>query len=306
MKTKKNQTHGILLVDKPKGISSFDVIRTLRRQIQVKKMGHTGTLDPMASGLLVLCLGEGTKLVQYLTADEKGYEAVVKLGVSTNTYDAEGEIQHENEVDQLSHIDETLIRDLFSRFMGPQLQTPPLFSAIKIKGQRLYEKARKGEGAEIELPQRPITIHQLDFLEYNPLQHTLRFFVRCSKGTYIRSLAVDLAKELGVEGHLCFLRRTQCGLFHLNEASPLDQIQKEVLPDILLPLQNGLQTWPSIQITPYQEQELAHGKEISCSSLPDLLLKQKRGYALNQTGKLVALITLTEQHNIKVLRGFRY
>ena len=310
----KSSHHGLLLIDKPSGISSFDVIRVLRKKIKIKKMGHTGTLDPMASGLLVICIGEGTKLVQYLTTDEKAYEAVLSLGFSTNTYDAQGQKTDESSLEDVQTITGAEIQNALTHFRGNQEQIPPLFSAIKVKGERLYQKARRGEIHDLESLKRSITIHQLDLLDYNPTQHTVRLFIRCSKGTYIRSLVVDLAKKLGVHGHLSYLKRTQCGRFHLHQAHPLDTIDLPTLSQAILPLEDALAHWPQITVSEQQHLDLSHGKEIKINSYPLDLDKTHRGCALTKEGKLIALIQPVHpslspkdagSKMIKVLRGIQ-
>jgi tRNA pseudouridine55 synthase len=307
----KSSHHGLLLIDKPTGISSFDVIRTLRKSIKIKKMGHTGTLDPMASGLLIICVGEGTKLVQYLTADEKAYEAVLSLGFSTDTYDAQGQEDQVSSPEDIQAITQTHVEDALTHFRGDQFQIPPLFSAIKVKGERLYQKARRGETIDdLESLKRPITIHQLDLLEYNENTHTIRLFVRCSKGTYIRSLVVDLARKLGVYGHLSYLRRTQCGAFHLDQAALLDQVDLDNLPTTLLPLESALAHWPHITVSSQQEEDLSNGKEIKSTACPPDFLELQRGCAFTEEGRLIALVQPSgldsdQRQGIKVLRGIR-
>ncbi|MBA3530322.1 MAG: tRNA pseudouridine(55) synthase TruB, partial [Ardenticatenales bacterium] len=192
---------GLLIVDKPQGMTSHDVVARLRRVTRMKKIGHAGTLDPLATGVLVLALGKGTRTLEYLTGQDKVYEATVYLGQSTDSYDAEGEVltRHEGALPEQSEVEAAL-----DAFRGDIWQKPPIFSALKQGGEPLYKKARRGESVEIEA--RPVTIYNLVLTFWNPPEVGL--YVHCSKGTYIRSLAHDLGVALGVGGHLKALRRT--------------------------------------------------------------------------------------------------
>ena len=237
---------------------------------------------------------------------EKAYEAVLRLGFSTNTYDAQGEKDQESAPQDLQKITLTQIEEALSHFRGDQTQIPPLFSAIKVKGERLYQKARRGETIEdLESLRREITIHQLKMLDYNQDEHTIRLFVQCSKGTYIRSLVVDLARYLGVCGHLSYLRRTQCGAFNLDQSSQLEYIDLSNLAHTLIPLETALSHWPQIHVSSQQEQDLANGKEIVHASCPSDFFELKRGCALSNDGRLIALIQPSQNQKIKVLRGIR-
>ena len=319
--------HGVLLIDKPKGLSSFDVIRELRRATGVKKMGHTGTLDPMATGLLVICMGEATKLVSYLTADDKSYEAEVTFGVVTNTYDAEGEVIHKASDDQLLELSQDQVTDTLMDFIGEQLQRPPAFSAIKVNGQRLYERARRGEA--VEVPPRAVTFHQLELMswsskenvnqelgpEYSPepssssatstlTQNLPRAEVNimCSKGTYIRSLAFDLGEELGCGAHLSALRRTRAGHFSLTEAHELKSINSESLAHALTPLVDALPQAPKVTLSAAEVIAIRQGKVLSAPSLDPSEVGVYRG--ISEEGHLIALLKL-EGDVLRVARGFK-
>ncbi len=210
--------HGVALVDKPAGMSSFSVVSRIRRafrSVGVTKAGHTGTLDPLATGLLPICVGEATKFAQRLLDSDKGYSATVKLGVATASGDAEGEITDQRE----SACDHAAVEAVLSRFRGPISQTPPIYSALKIAGKPAYEYARAGK--TIEMAARSVTIHSLQLTAFDEAAQTFDIDVRCSKGTYIRSLAVDIAVALGTVGHLAALRRTRTGGFELAAAQPL-------------------------------------------------------------------------------------
>lgn len=204
----------VLLLDKPAGWSSFRMVGLTRRLIGIKKVGHAGTLDPMATGLLVLCTGKATKAVSAVQDGIKVYEASVQLGTSTPSYDAETE---PDQTADFSDITEAQISDcLSSTFTGVIEQLPPMYSAIKVKGQRLYKLARKG--VEIERNPRRVTIHELVLNSYDPEKGEARLTVTCSKGTYIRSLAHDLGIALGSRAHLSALRRTKSGDYSVEQA----------------------------------------------------------------------------------------
>lgn len=212
---------GILIVKKEKGCTSHDVVAKVKR-IAKTKVGHTGTLDPMATGVLPLLLGEGTKLSQYLIEHDKIYEAVVKLGKKTDTADGEGKVIEEKDVDtkllEIEHI-QTILKQL----EGKQMQRPPIYSAIKIKGKKLYEYARKNE--EIEIPEREIEIYNMQLIELNEEEKTISFRVHCSKGTYIRSLCETIAEKLNTVGYMKELNRIKVGKFTIEQAIDIRAIE---------------------------------------------------------------------------------
>lgn len=210
--------HGILLLDKPSGMTSFDVLRRLRRVLRTKKLGHAGTLDPFASGLLVVCVGDYTRFAGYLTDDSKVYEADVALGVVTNTDDLEGEVLVEQPL-PLGWQRE--LESVLENYRGPISQVPPQFSAIHIDGKRAYALARKGE--EVEIPARDVVIESLVLTDV--AEDGFRFRVRASKGTYIRALARDIGKDLGCGGHLRGLRRVTSGPFGVEDAWTLEALE---------------------------------------------------------------------------------
>ncbi len=195
---------GFLNIDKPLGLTSHDVVARVRRNLNVKKVGHAGTLDPLATGVLVVCVGAATRLSEYVMNTTKRYEALVHLGVETETYDAEGAIVAEQAV---NHVTQTDVEQALTTFLGPIDQLPPIYSAIKQGGRKLYEIARAGETAELQ--PRHVTIYALDILDWQP--PFVRIAVTCSAGTYIRSLAHDLGAALGVGGSLDGLTRTASG-----------------------------------------------------------------------------------------------
>ena len=226
---------GAVLIDKPAGPTSHDVVDAIRRNFGIKKVGHCGTLDPNATGLLIIVLGRGTKLSEKLMGDDKVYEGTIKFGVATNSYDADGEILETKPVPPLT-LDQ--LNGLAAQFVGDQMQTPPMVSAIKKDGVPLYKLARKG--IEIEREPRLVHIYNFRFTSYEP--PLAQFRIACTKGTYVRSLAHDLGQRLGCGAHLATLRRCASGKFDVADARPLDEIlrftgtelEKRVIPFLKL------------------------------------------------------------------------
>jgi tRNA pseudouridine55 synthase len=209
--------NGVLVIDKPRGITSFDVVAQVRRVLGEKRVGHTGTLDPMATGVLPICVGESTKLVPFLMSGDKEYEAELLFGVTTDSLDATGTVTSETNAANVSRSD---VERALPGFVGTIQQRPPMHSALRVGGQRLYELARRG--LEVEREPRPVVVHALELVAYAAPAATLR--VRCGKGTYVRSLAADLGAVLGVGAHLTALRRTRVGPFAIAQAVPLDTL----------------------------------------------------------------------------------
>ena len=209
--------NGIIIVDKPQGWTSHDVVAKLRGIYQERRIGHSGTLDPMATGVLVVFLGRGTRAVELCENDEKEYLAGLRLGLVTNTQDITGQTLEEHP----QAVSQEQLQEVLKQFVGPQQQIPPMYSAVKIGGKKLYELARKGQS--VERKPRDITIHQLELLDYDGQEAHLR--VVCSKGTYIRTLCHDIGGALGVGGCLSSLRRIRAGVFSIGEAVTLEEIQ---------------------------------------------------------------------------------
>jgi len=216
---------GILLVDKPRDHTSHDVVARLRGKLKMKRIGHAGTLDPMATGLLVILVGKATKVSQYLVSLDKEYEGTIELGKVTDTQDAEGEVMATKPVPVLT---EDEVQATIKSFLGDQYQLPPMYSAIKIAGQPLYKAARKGE--EVVREPRFIRVMSWDLLRFASPQ--IDFRLRCTKGTYVRTLAHDLGAKIGCGAHLAALRRTATDKFTDSQALTLDQIQAMTLPEI--------------------------------------------------------------------------
>lgn len=219
------EMEGILLVDKPRDHTSHDVVARLRGKLKMKRIGHAGTLDPMATGLLVILVGKATKVSQYLVSLDKEYEGTIELGKVTDTQDADGEVMETRPVPPLT---EAELLSTVKTFLGDQYQMPPMYSAIKIDGQPLYKAARKGE--DVEREPRFIRVMSWDVLRFASPQ--IDFRLRCTKGTYVRTLAHDLGAKLGCGAHLSALRRTATDKFTVAQALTLDQIQALTLPEI--------------------------------------------------------------------------
>lgn len=233
---------GVLLIDKPTDHTSHDVVARIRGILRMKRVGHAGTLDPMATGLLVVLLGKATKLSQYLMSVDKCYTGSVKLGEITNTQDAEGEVLETRPVPELS---EEQVRAALRGMVGDQYQIPPMFSAIKIKGQPLYKAARAGE--EVEREPRFIRVKRFELTRW-AAPDTLDFVVDCTKGTYVRTLAHDLGQKLGCGAHLSALRRISSGALNMDRAVTLEALQKMTPAEVQAALIPGYEAAPSVAL----------------------------------------------------------
>ena len=253
--------NGIVIVDKPQNWTSQDVTARLRRVFQTKRIGHGGTLDPMATGVLPVFVGRGTRGVEFFEHAEKTYETVLKLGITTDTEDIWGNVLTQSPVS----VTEEQIDRVLSQFRGEILQVPPMYSALKVKGQKLCDLARKGQ--QVQRQPRPITIHQLTLLERG--EDTLRLQVRCSKGTYIRTLCKDIGEALGCGGCMQQLRRTTAGEYTIDEAVPLETLLEAEKPEqFLRPVDSMFRSYPSLTLTANQEKRCRNGNPFSLS-VPD-------------------------------------
>lgn len=219
------ELEGVLLIDKPIGLTSHDVVDLVRRKLKMKRIGHAGTLDPMATGLLIILVGKATKLSQYLMSLDKAYQGTITLGETTNTYDAEGEVMTTQPVPEISQSD---VQEVLNSFVGDQYQTPPMFSAVKIGGQPLYKMARKGK--EVEREPRFIRISRFDITRFELPE--VDFSLECSKGTYVRSLANDIGEKIGCGGYLSALRRSASDRFFIEESVTLEDFENASSEDI--------------------------------------------------------------------------
>ncbi|MEG7362924.1 tRNA pseudouridine(55) synthase TruB [Pseudomonas citronellolis] len=259
--------NGVLVLDKPRGMSSNQALQKVRWLLNAEKAGHTGSLDPLATGVLPLCFGEATKFSQYLLDADKGYETLARLGVTTTTGDAEGEVLEERQVT----VGREALEAVLPRFRGEIEQVPPMYSALKKDGQPLYKLARAGE--VVERDARSVTIARLELLAFEAPCATLA--VSCSKGTYIRTLVEDIGRELGCGAHVAALRRTQAGPFGLAQAVTLEELVQvhaeggnEALDRFLLPVDAGLEHWPLLQLSEHSAYYWLHGQPVRAPEAP--------------------------------------
>lgn len=263
----RRKVDGILILDKPKGLTSNAALQKVRWLLNAEKAGHTGSLDPLATGVLPLCFGEATKFSQYLLDADKGYEAWIQLGVTTNTGDAEGQVLERRPV----NVTLEDLQPVLGRFLGEIQQVPPMYSALKRDGQPLYKLARAGEVVEREA--RQVCISRLELLAFEG--DRIQVSVRCSKGTYIRTLAEDIGLVLGCGAHVAELRRTQVGPFDLSQAVALDQLEAvqeaegaAALDAFLLPVDSGLEHWPLLHLSEHTAYYWLHGQPVWAPDAP--------------------------------------
>ena len=272
---------GIVIVDKPQGWTSQDVTARLRRVFNTRRIGHGGTLDPMATGVLPVFVGRATRGVEFFEHAEKTYETVLRLGLTTDTEDITGTVLAEAPV---SVTEEHLIQTLES-FRGEILQVPPMYSAIKVNGQKLYDLARKGK--TVERQPRPITIHELTLLEQH--ENTARLRVRCSKGTYIRTLCKDIGEALGCGGCMESLRRVSAGEYTIGEAVPLQELLDAASPETYLrSVDTMFRDYPSVTLTANQEKRCRNGNSFSVK------LEEGTYRAYSQTGEFLMLASVED------------
>jgi tRNA pseudouridine55 synthase len=271
---------GFFNIDKPAGMTSHDVVAKIRRSLQLKKVGHAGTLDPMATGVLIVCVGGATRLSEYVMHAVKRYRARVQLGVTTDTYDAEGAVQQVRDATAIRRED---VEAVLNSFLGDIQQVPPMYSAIKQGGRKLYDLARAGETVEREA--RAVRIEALEIIEWSPPQFTVD--VVCSAGTYIRSLAYDVGEALGVGAHLAGLIRTASGAFRLESAIPLDDLlaTADWRTHLIAP-QTALRDWPVLQLDDAQCTDILHGRKI----LGDAAVGDGLALAYRSDGRLMAIV----------------
>ena len=276
---------GIILINKPAGMTSHDVVNKLRKILHTNKVGHCGTLDPDATGVLVVCINKATKVLQFLTSESKEYVATLNLGVSTDTYDASGKVL---ETKEYQKIDDDKIIACLKSFIGKQEQKPPLYSAIKIKGKKLYEYARSGEN--VEVPTRVVTIDYIDVLEIK--ENLIKFKVGCSKGTYIRSLCFDIAAKLGYPGHMQDLIRTKSGKFALNDCFTLEEIEAGKFN--CLSIETALSDFKQLEVE--DENIVYHGKKIKSDLNEQVVI-------VNRNKKVLAVYGPDGNGYLKNIRG---
>ncbi len=274
---------GILLVHKPVHMTSHDVVNRARKLLHTKKIGHCGTLDPDASGVLVLCVGKATKALQFLMSEEKEYIATLSLGSSTDTYDASGKVIEIKAFHGVDHVD-----DILKSFIGKQQQYPPIYSAIKVNGKKLYEYARNNETVDIK--PRDIEIKEIELLSQQG--HLITFRVKCSKGTYIRSLCVDIAKKMGYPGHMSELIRTKSGEFHLKDCYDLEELEEGKYK--LLSLEEAFCSFEQYVVD--DENIVYHGKLIKSDIDHQVVI-------VNKSGQVLAVYGPNGKGYLKSIRG---
>jgi tRNA pseudouridine55 synthase len=287
---KKKEINGLLVVDKPEGITSLDVVREIKHRLGVKKVGHIGTLDPFATGVLPVAINEGTKLVPFLKESPKEYEVTLKLGEETTTDDWTGEVVTKQ---AWEGIQRETVEALFWTFLGKTHQTPPMFSAIKMQGKPLYRLARKG--IEVERKEREIEIYKIQMVGMElPL---VRFNVSCSKGTYIRTLGRDMGRKIGCGAHLICLRRTRSGSFTLEQAISWEALMSLFMPDDLLPwlisLSAALPSLPEVIGDERLVKKVRFGKEMMAQDLsPQTLPAFEKGEWLKMSSPREGLVAI--------------
>jgi tRNA pseudouridine55 synthase len=284
----KSVVSGVLVVDKPIGLTSHDVVQIIRRGTGIRRAGHTGTLDPRASGVLVILIGPAVRLSEFVSASDKRYQATIRLGSSTDTYDEEGVVTDSATV-SVDEISEEYFDEVLQRFVGEIEQVPPPYSAVKVQGRKAYDMAREGE--EVDLEPRIIKVYSLEVLEWAPPEVVIDVY--CSSGTYVRSLANDLGKELGTGAYLVGLRRTKSGRFTLRDAVPLRRLQEAFDAGVwyryLIPAAEALADWPMVELDADQVELVRHGHRVPAKP-------EQKGWArgVSQQGDLVALLEVDE------------
>lgn len=250
--------NGILIVNKSKGYTSHDIVAKVKK-ITGEKVGHTGTLDPLATGVLPLLIGKGTLCSKYLMNHDKTYIVLLKLGIQKNTGDEEGEIIQEESVNE-NMLEEKTVKTVLESFLGEQEQIPPVYSAIKVNGKKLYEYARKGQ--EVEVKPRKITIYDINLLKIDKKNCEIQFEVSCSKGTYIRSLCEDIAKKMGTVGYMKELQRTKVGTFTIDQSVNLENLTKETIGKYMITIENLFKNLEKIHLSERKLQLFLNGVKL--------------------------------------------
>ena len=284
----KNAISGVLVVDKPVGLTSHDVVQIIRKGTNIRRAGHTGTLDPRASGVLVILIGPAVRLSEYVSASDKRYQAIIRLGETTDTYDADGRVTTVSPV----NISEEQFEQVLKTFIGEIEQVPPPYSAVKVQGRKAYEMAREGE--EPNLQPRKIQVYSLELLEWAPPEAVIDVY--CSSGTYVRSLAHDLGEKLGCGAHLIGLRRTKSGRFTLRDAVPLRKLRESfengTWYQYLIPAAEALSDWPAVELTHEQVEAVRHGHRVPGEPGIGTMAR-----GISEQGELVALMEFDSQAN---------
>lgn len=256
---------GVIILDKPGGITSFGAVARVRRICGEKKCGHTGTLDPMATGVMTILLGGATRFCEFLPSHDKSYEAVFRLGTVTDTLDITGQVVETRQVTS----GEADVREALSAFEGQISQLPPMYSAVSVNGQRLYDLAR--QGVEVERAERQVTVFSIQMLSANQAEGEYRIAVNCSAGTYIRQLVSDLGEKLGCGAVLTALRRTRANGFDISRASTLEQLEAAAqgggLGELVIPVDCALEAYPQVRVSEAQAKRFSNGGELALDRL---------------------------------------
>ena len=296
---------GIFNIYKEKGFTSHDVVAIVRRTIHMKKVGHTGTLDPDAEGVLPVCVGKATKLSDVIMDGRKSYRAMLRLGMTTTTEDASGEVLETKEVD----FNEERIREVVASFIGKLEQVPPMYSAVKVNGKKLYELAR--EGKEIERKSRTIEVYDIRIRQFLPPDR-VEIDVDCSKGTYIRTLCSDIGKALGCGGHMAELLRTRTGAFSLENAIKLDELkalaEQEKVETVLLTMEEALEDFPVVKVSEKSQKFLYNGGKIQerfLTEKPAVLTEGEIVVTYDYENNLVGLYEIKKEENNFYIKPFK-
>ncbi|WP_235070641.1 tRNA pseudouridine(55) synthase TruB [Turicibacter sp. TJ11] len=296
---------GVLLLDKPAGMTSHDCVNIVRKVLKTKKVGHTGTLDPSVTGVLPICVGRATKISQFLTANEKEYLGEVTIGFSTTTEDADGDVVEKKVVDRVMTKEEVL--DVLKSMLGTSIQVPPMYSAVKVNGKKLYEYARAG--IEVERPQREVTIYELELL--GDLHQTedgcvkFSFRVKGSKGLFVRTVAVTIGEKLGYPAHMSHLRRIASGVFKISDCLTIDAFKEKVEQETLtlLTLEEAMADFPSVIVDSWVEKLVRNGVQLYPKQVNHT--KHSPVALFNQNGQCLAVYEKHPTNDIyRSMRGF--
>ena len=278
----KNAISGVLVVDKPVGLTSHEVVQIIRHGTNIRRAGHTGTLDPRASGVLIVLIGPAVRLSEYVSASDKRYQAIIRLGATTDTFDADGRFTSKDETPQIT---EEQFETALKTFVGEIIQTPPPYSAVKVHGRPAYDMAREGE--EVQLEPRKIQVYSLELLEWAPPEAVIDVY--CSSGTYVRSLANDLGDKLGSGAYLTGLRRTKSGRFTLRDAVPLRKLREAFDAgnwyQYVIPAAEALSDWPALELDNEQVEAVRHGHRVPAEAGATGMAR-----GISEAGELIALL----------------
>jgi tRNA pseudouridine55 synthase len=278
----KNAISGVLVVDKPVGLTSHEVVQIIRHGTNIRRAGHTGTLDPRASGVLIVLIGPAVRLSEYVSASDKRYQAIIRLGATTDTFDADGRFTSKDETPEIT---EEQFETALKTFVGEIIQTPPPYSAVKVHGRPAYDMAREGE--EVQLEPRKIQVYSLELLEWAPPEAVIDVY--CSSGTYVRSLANDLGDKLGSGAYLTGLRRTKSGRFTLRDAVPLRKLREAFDAgnwyQYVIPAAEALSDWPALELDNEKVEAVRHGHRVPAEAGATGMAR-----GISEAGELIALL----------------